>query len=64
VRILAEPNPDYDGPWGRDTEPYKNVRGIGLGPWDYNRRMRDMILRFAEPASHIKRTSTGRGAGW
>ena len=57
VRILAERSPDYD-------EPYTNVRGIGLGPWDYNRRMRDMILRFAEPANHIKRTSTGRGAGW
>jgi len=49
---------------GRDSEPYTNVRGIGLGPWDYNRRMRDMVLRFAEPASHIKRTSAGRGAGW
>jgi hypothetical protein len=64
VRILAERNPEYDGPWGRDSEPYKNVRGIGLGPWDYNRRMRDMVLRFAEPTSHIKRTSAGRGAGW
>ena len=62
VRILAERNPDYDGQW--DSEPYRNVRGIGLGPWDYNRRLRDMILRFAEPASHIKRTSAGRGAGW
>jgi hypothetical protein len=64
VRILAERNPDYDGAWGRDSEPYKNVRGIGLGPWDYNRRMRDMVLRFAEPTGHIKRTSAGRGAGW
>ena len=64
VRILAERNPRYDGPWGEDAEPYKNVRGIGLGPWEYNRRLRDMILRFAEPAGHIKRTSAGRGAGW
>ena len=64
VRILAERNPDYDGPWGRDSEPYKNVRGIGLGPWDYNRRMRDMVLRFAEPSGHIKRTSAaGERAG-
>jgi hypothetical protein len=64
VTILAERNPDYDGPWGRESEPYKNVRGIGLGPWDYNRRMRDMVLRFAEPSGHIKRSSAGRGAGW
>jgi hypothetical protein len=64
VKILAERNPRYDGPWGEDDEPYKNVRGIGLGPWEYNRRLRDMILRFAEPSGHIKRTSAGRGAGW
>lgn len=64
VTFLAEPNPDFDPRWGSDSEPYKNVRGIGLGPWDYNRRMRDMVLRFAEPASHIKRTSAGKGAGW
>lgn len=64
VTVLADRNPTYDGRWGNDSEPYKNVRGIGLGPWEYNRRMRDMILRFAEPASHIKRTSAGRGAGW
>ena len=64
VRIFAEPNPNYDPRWDEDDEAFKNVRGIGLGPWDYNRRMRDMILRFAEPSSHIKRTSAGRGAGW
>jgi hypothetical protein len=64
VRILAESNPDYDGEWGSDSQPYRNVRGIGLGPWEYNRRLRDMVLRFAEPASHIKRTSAGKGAGW
>ena len=56
VRVLAE--------WDGEHEGYKNVRGIGLGPWDYNRRMRDMVLRFAEPSGHIKKTSAGRGAGW
>ena len=64
VTVLAERNPNYDGRWSNDSEPYKNVRGIGLGPWDYNRRMRDMVLRFAEPSGHIKRTSAGKGAGW
>ena len=64
VKMLAEANPDYDGRWDGDGEPYINVRGIGLGPWEYNRRMRDMILRFAEPANHIKRSSAGKGAGW
>ena len=64
VRILAERNPDFEPGWDDEGEAFKNVRGIGLGPWDYNRRMRDMILRFAEPTAHIKRTSAGRGAGW
>ena len=64
VKILAERNPEFDPEWDDESDAYKNVRGIGLGPWEYNRRLRDMVLRFAEPASHIKRTSAGRGAGW
>ncbi len=64
VKILAERNPDFEPGWDEEGEAFRNVRGIGLGPWDYNRRLRDMILRFAEPAGHIKRTSAGRGAGW
>ncbi len=64
VKILAEPNPDFDPAWDDESAAFRNVRGIGLGPWDYNRRMRDMILRFAEPSAHIKLTSAGKGAGW
>jgi hypothetical protein len=64
VKFLAERNPDFDPEWDAEGEAYKNVRGIGLGPWEYNRRVRDLILQFAEPAGHIKRTSAGRGAGW
>lgn len=64
VHILAERNPNYDPRWDDEDEAFRNVRGIGLGPWDHNRRLRDMILRFAEPQNHIKRTSAGRGAGW
>ena len=44
VKILAERNPDFEPGWDDEGEAFKNVRGIGLGPWDYNRRMRDMIL--------------------
>ena len=64
VKFLAEPNPDFDPDLDDESEAWKNVRGIGLGPWDYNRRVRDMILRFAEPQNHIKRSSAGKGAGW
>jgi hypothetical protein len=64
VKFLAERNPDFDPEWDDESEAFKNVRGIALGPWDYNRRVRDLILRFAEPAGHIKRTEAGKGAGW
>ena len=64
VKFLAERNPEFDPEWDDESEAYKNVRGIGLGPWDYNRRLRDTILQFAEPSGHVKRTSSGRGAGW
>ncbi len=64
VKFLAERNPDFDPEWDDETDAVRNLRGIALGPWDYNRRLRDLILRFAEPAGHIKRTSAGKGAGW
>ena len=64
VKILAERNPGFDPEWDDETDEFRNLRGIALGPWDYNRRVRDLILRFAEPAAHIKRTSAGKGAGW
>jgi hypothetical protein len=64
VKILAERNPEFDPDWDDESAAFKNVRGIGLGPWDYNRRMRELILRFAEPSQHIKRTAAGKGAGW
>jgi hypothetical protein len=64
VKFLAEPNPDFDPDFDDESEAWKNVRGFGLGPWDYNRRVRDMILRFAEPQNHIRRSSAGKGAGW
>jgi len=64
VKFLAEPNPDVDPDFDDDRDAWKNVRGLGRGPWDYNRRVRDMILRFAEPQNHIKRSSAGKGAGW
>jgi hypothetical protein len=64
VKFLAERNPDFDPEWDDETDAVRNLRGIALGPWDYNRRLRDLILRFAEPAAHIKRTSAGKGAGW
>jgi hypothetical protein len=64
VEFLASPNPHYDPWWDDPSERWTNVRGIGLGPYDYQQRVRDTIVRFIDPAGRIKRTSSGRGAGW
>ena len=64
VEFLADPNPDYDARWDDESERWINVRGFGLGPYDYNHRVRDIIVRFVDPARRIKLTSSGRGAGW
>lgn len=64
VEFLGSPNPDYDPRWDDRSERWTNVRGIGLGPYDYQHRVRDMLVRFVDPAHHIKLTSSGRGAGW
>jgi len=64
VELLASPNPNYDPRWDDESERWTNVRGIGLGPYDYQHRVRDMIVRFADQTGRIKLTSSGRGAGW
>jgi hypothetical protein len=64
VEFLADPNPDYDPRWDDQSERWINLRGFGLGPYDYNHRVRDTIVRFVDPAGRIKLTSSGRGAGW
>jgi hypothetical protein len=64
VEFLASPNPDYDPRWDYPSERWTNVRGIGLGPYDYQHRVRNMIVRFVDPTGRIRLTSAGRGAGW
>jgi len=64
VELLASRNPDYDPRWDYPSEQWTNVRGIGLGPYDYQHRVRDMIVRFVDPTGRIRLSSAGRGAGW
>lgn len=64
VEFLASPNTDYDPRYDDPSEQWENVRGIGLGPYDYQQRVRDTILQFVDPENRIKRTSSSRGAGW
>jgi hypothetical protein len=49
-------SPDFDGDL--------NVRGVGLGPYDYQRSLRDIISEFADPYGRITLSASGRGAGW
>ena len=64
VEILASPNPDWDPREDDEHERWTNVRGIGLGPYDYQHRVREMIVRVADPEGRIRLTSSSRGAGW
>jgi hypothetical protein len=64
VELLASPNVHYDPRWDDPNEQWTNVRGIGLGPYDYQHRVRDTLIRFVDPAGRIRLTSAGRGAGW
>jgi hypothetical protein len=64
VELLASPNVHDDPRWDDPNEQWANVRGIGLGPYDYQHRVRDTLIRFVDPAGRIRLTSAGRGAGW
>jgi hypothetical protein len=46
-------------------DPYNpNVRGIGMGPFDYNQRVRYTIAKHVDPAGRIKLPRASRSAGW
>lgn len=64
VELLASSNPEYDPERDDESERWTNVRGIGLGPFDYQQRVRDMLARFVDPGGRIKLSSSSRGAGW
>lgn len=64
VEFLGSPNPEYDPRWDDESQRWTNLRGVGIGPYDYNQRVRDTIARFVDSARRIKLTSSKRGAGW
>jgi hypothetical protein len=51
-------SPDYRDPWN------PNVRGIGMGPFDYNQRVRYTIAKHVDPEGRIKLPKASRSAGW
>jgi hypothetical protein len=49
-----------------DTRDPRNVsvRPIGMGPYDYNQRVRYTIAKHVDPAGRIKLPKASRSAGW
>jgi hypothetical protein len=48
-----------------DREPWNpNVRTIGMGPFDYNQRVRYTIAKHVDPEGRIKLPKASRSAGW
>lgn len=47
------------------VDPWKaDVRTIGMGPFDYQQRVRATIVKFVDPAGRIKLPKGSRSAGW
>jgi hypothetical protein len=52
-------------PGSRDAHRrVENLRGIAVGPTDYQRRVQQTVAKFVDPAKRIKLPQKGRGAGW
>lgn len=46
-------------------DPWKaDVRTIGMGPFDYQQRVRATIVKFVDPAGRIRLPKGSRSAGW
>lgn len=56
--IETHVSPNSLDPWNPD------VRTIGMGPFDYQQRVRATIVKFVDPAGRIKLPKGSRSAGW
>ena len=50
--------------WNVDVYGVKNLRGIAVGPTDFQRRLQFVISRAVDPEERIAMKRKGRGAGW
>ena len=60
-------NLEYEGHipfWNVDVYEVSNLRGIAVGPNDYQRRLQFVIASVVDPERRIALTRKGRGAGW
>jgi hypothetical protein len=50
--------------WNVDVYTVENLRGIAVGPTDYQRRLQFIIASAIDPDGRIALKRKGRGAGW
>ena len=52
--------------WNFDLDVYRmeNLRGIAVGPSDFQRRLQFVLARAVDPEGRIALPRKGRGAGW
>ena len=50
--------------WNVDVYQISNLRGIAVGPNDFQRRLQFVIASVVDPGGEIALTRKGRGAGW
>ena len=50
--------------WGTPVYEVKNLRGIAVGPTEYQRRVQGFLAEMFDPAHRIVLKRKGRGAGW
>ena len=58
-------NLEYEGTfWNFPIYEVKNLRGIAVGPTDFQRRLQFVIANVIDPSGRIALKRKGRGAGW
>jgi hypothetical protein len=50
--------------WNVDVYEVENLRGIAVGPTDFQRRLQFVIAQAVDPDERIAMKRKGRGAGW
>jgi hypothetical protein len=50
--------------WNVDVYKVENLRGIAVGPTDFQRRLQFVIAQAIDPGERISIKRKGRGAGW
>lgn len=50
--------------WNFDVYRIDNLRGIAVGPTDFQRRLQFILASVVDPDRHIALPRKGRGAGW